>query len=456
MTETPSRPNVLFIMADQFRHDYLGSAGAAQVRTPHLDRIAAEGVRFTQCCTNSPLCAPARIALATGLQATRMGALDNHSFLPGDLATYYQRLRDANYRVGCCGKLDLAKPNRWNSTGDRPCLFSYGFTHPVEVEGKMHSGGSPEPQGPYGMYLRQLGLYEAYHEDYRRRAARGYVKGVSHDSVLPTEAFQDVYVGRRSVEWVEQIGDDFPWHLFVSFAGPHDPFDPPTEYAEHYRDAAMPPAIANDLADKPRWVGRRDYGLDADEVAHTRRQYCASIEAIDDAVGQILDAVERRGMLANTYIIFSADHGEMLGDHGLYTKCVMYEAALRVPLMVAGPGIEAGRTSDAMVELIDLNPTICELAGLGAQENIDAQSFAGVLRGEVDEHRDAAVSALANAQCIRTDRWKLIASPNDRVELYDLAADPDETRDVSAEHPDVVKGLNWQMRNRLYYSAWRR
>jgi len=456
MGETAARPNVLFIMADQFRHDYLGCAGGDFVRTPNIDRIAAAGVRFTRCCTNSPLCAPARIALATGMQVTRTGTMDNHSFLPGNLTTYYQRLRDDNYRVGCCGKVDLAKPNKWNSTGDRPCLFSYGFTHPMEIEGKMHSGGSPEPRGPYGMYLHELGLYEKYHQDYRHRARHGYIKGVSHDSVLPTDAFQDLYIARRAVEWIEGIGDDFPWHLFVGFAGPHDPFDPPTEYAQRYRDAEMPAAIPNDLAEKPRWLGQLDHGLETDEIVHTRRQYCASIEAIDDGVGKILNAVEERGMLDNTHVIFSADHGEMLGDHGLYTKHVMYESALRVPLVVSGPGIAGGRTSDALVELIDLNPTICELADISAEENIDAKSFASVLSGRADHHRDETVSALDNAQCIRTERWKMIVNPNDRIELYDLDADPQEHRDVSKDNGDVIKELTWRMKYRLSYSAWRR
>ena len=144
------RPNILFIMDDQHRHDYLGAAGADFLRTPHLDRLAAAGVRFTQCTTNAPVCAPARIGLASGLQPSRLGCLDNSGRLPLGTTTYYQRLRDAGYRVGCVGKLDLRKSDGYNGRyGDRPYAYSWGFTHPEECEGKIHSGSSSTPIGPY-------------------------------------------------------------------------------------------------------------------------------------------------------------------------------------------------------------------------------------------------------------------------------------------------------------------
>jgi len=456
MSKQTDRPNLLVIFTDQFRCDFYGAAGADFARTPNLDRIADRGMLLTHCCTNSPLCVPARVALATGLQSTRMGTLTNRCYLPGDRTTYYQRLREADYRVGCCGKVDLAKPTHWNSTGDRPCMFSYGFTHPVEIEGKMHAGNFPTPRGLYGMYLQQLGLYEAFHADYRRRQQTDWVADAFQDSILPTEAFQDLYIGRRAAEWIDAIGDDFPWHLMVSFAGPHDPFDPPTVYADHFRDAAMPEAICGGADGKPAWVRRRDRNLSREDVRSTRRQYCASIEAIDDAVGEVLAALERRGASENTYIVFGADHGEMLGDHGIYTKHVMYEGALRVPLAVCGPDIAPGQTSNELIELIDLNATLCELAGLAPQENVDALSFAGLLFGREHAGRGEIVSALSNCRCIRTERWKLIDNDNDVTELYDLAADPHERHNVAAEHTDLVQQLRARMLDRLITDAWRR
>ena len=238
-----ARPNLLFIMDDQHRFDYLGRAGADFVRTPNLDRLAAGGVHFEHCYSNAPVCAPARIALATGLQAHRFGGRDNSVFLPRNCPTYYQRLRDVGYRVGAVGKIDLAKPDTYNSDGARPACFSWGFTHPHECEGKMHAGkGEETPFGPYTTYLNQQGLLEAFNADYARRRQQGFVLS-AWDSVLATEDFADSYIGQRAATWIEEVPDDFPWHLFVSFVGPHDPFDPPVEYGRRYRQAQMPAPV---------------------------------------------------------------------------------------------------------------------------------------------------------------------------------------------------------------------
>lgn len=445
-------PNLLLIMTDQHRFDYLGCAGARHVRTPNIDALAARGLRFTQCAVNAPVCAPSRIGLAAGLQPWRLGALGNNAFLPRGITTYYQRLRDAGYRVGCVGKLDLAKPDPYNGRhGDRPRVFGWGFTHPEECEGKMHAGKSERPLGPYGFWLQEKGLYRKFHEDYMRRAANGWVRDASHDSVLPTEAFEDAYIGRRAVDWLRDIGDDYPWHLFVSFVGPHDPFDPPAAYADLYRNREMPPAVKDDLSGKPACVQRRNLHLDDEAVAITRRQYCAAIELIDDQVGAIIDMLKKRGQFDNTIIVFTSDHGEMLGDHGLYTKSLPYEASVRAPLLVCGPGVLGDTVSDTLVELNDLNPTLCELAGLPPQPGIDARSLAPVLRGDSCAHRQDTVARLSSFTCLRTHTHKFITWEGGGQELYDLEDDPDELRNVieDGEHADVLTDLRVRLRARL-------
>jgi len=452
-----SRPNVLVVMADQHRFDYLGCAGAGFVRTPNLDRLAQRGVRYTHCFTNSPVCAPARIGLATGLHPARVGALDNASYLPRSVSTHYQRFRDHGYRVGCVGKLDLAKPSPYNGRyGDRPCVFGWGFTHPEECEGKMHAGSSPTPIGPYTHYLAERGLLHAFHQDYRARREKGWIVGASYDSVLPSDAFEDAYIGRRAAEWLERVPDDFPWFYFCSFVGPHDPFDPPHEYAERYQSAAMPPAVRNPLKGKPAWHSRRVVHASAEDVAVSRRQYCGAIELIDTYVGQILDALQRRGMLENTYVVYTSDHGEMLGDHGMYTKSVPYEPAMRVPLIIAGPGIPGGTVSHALIELIDLNPTLCELAGLPQQENLDARSFVHTLSDPQAPHRAEVLSTLRNFACLRTDQFKLVLNYNDRAELYDLAVDPNELDNLAEKQPERVRALTSRLRERALQGRWLR
>jgi choline-sulfatase len=205
---------------------------------------------------------------------------------------------------------------------------------------------------------------------------------------------------------------------------------------------------------KPDWVKRRTVDLSDEEVTATRRQYCAAIELIDDQVGAILSALEERGMAENTYVVFASDHGEMLGDHGLYTKSLPYEGALRVPLIIAGPGIQGGRVSDALVELMDVNPTLCDFAGVPGLEGVDALSLDPVLSGSADAHRSEGVSVIRNFQCIRTASHKLVVSANDTDELYDLETDPDELRNIAAEERAIVRDLRGRLTDRLAEGKW--
>jgi len=452
-------PNFLFIMADQWRFDYLGSLGADFVETPNIDRLAREGVTFENCFTTSPVCAPARISLASGFLPHRLGALNNSAYLPKGVETYYERLRDHGYRMGCVGKLDLAKPDPYNGRhGRRPVVYEWGFTEPEEVEGKMHAGMHDSPQGPYGFYLKEKGLYEDFRKDYKKRAEAGWNLGASHDSVLPEEDFADIYIGRRASEWLKEVPRDFPWHYFVSFVGPHNPFDPPTRYGNLYRNADMPFPIQDELGGKPAWQKDRQVEGEKEEVIHCRRQYCGSITAIDEEIGKMLDVLEERNMLEDTYFIFTSDHGEMLGDHGFFTKTFPYEASMHVPLIMAGPGIKKGETSAALIELHDLNPTICQLAGIRPKENIDARSFVPCLENPEKEGREAAVSVIKNWRSIRTDRYKYVDNLNDLPELYDLRADPDELDNLAPDNdrPKILEKLQSKLSSRLVEGKWLR
>jgi choline-sulfatase len=442
-----NKPNILFINFDQQRHDYLGYRGAEFVSTPNLDKLAARSKVFTHCHSTSPVCAPARIGLASGLRPHRLGSLNNNSFLPAGQPTYYQQLRNHGYRVGCVGKLDLAKPDGFNSvTGDRPCTYAWGFTDPYECEGKMHAGrtSSDKPFGPYTKYLHDKGLLEAFYDDYIGRFSGDAPDCWYRDSVLPTEDFEDLFIGRHAAEWVRNAPTDYPWHYFVTFVGPHDPFDPPTEYADRYRNAEMPPRIEDSLENKPRRHQHRAKKHTPEQVLGQRRQYCAAITALDDAVGWILEALEASGQAENTYVIFSADHGEMLCDHQQTTKDIAYEASWRVPLTVAGPGIQPGE-SDTLVEWIDLHPTICDLAGVPTLEGLDARSIAPVLRGSSETHREFVATFMKEFHALRTHKWKYVETINDKPELYNMLEDPDELTNLVDQQPPEY----WEMRNLL-------
>ncbi|MFE5318283.1 sulfatase [Paenibacillus sp. NPDC056579] len=450
MNQAASKPNILFIMDDQHRFDYLGCMGAEYVRTPNIDRLARRGIRFTHCYTNSPLCVPARISLATGLDPARLGLVDNSHVLSKQHETMYQRFRDNGYRVHCVGKLDLNKPDRYNGRfGDRPNTYQWGFTHPEECEGKAHAGSSPTPIGPYTHYLEQHGLLQTFYDDYRSRGKKNGYSQSFRDSALPTEAFEDCYIGRRAAHWIDTIPDDFPWFSFVSFVGPHSPFDPPTAYADKYRHTQVPEA-ADGIDGKPAWVRKKGEPIQPDEITLSRRQYCAAIEVIDDQIGLILDALERRGMMDNTYIVFTSDHGEMLGDHRLYGKTLPYDPSIHVPLIVAGPGIEAGQVSAAMVELIDLNPTVGELAGLPPQSGIDALSLAELLlESPGSHHRSEIISSGKHFRCLRNEKYKLIAHHDETIELYDMESDPLELRSIASDQPELVCSLHAKLEQRF-------
>lgn len=458
------QPNILFIMADQLRHDFLGCAGSPFVRTPNVDRLATRGMVFTHCCTNAPVCGPARIALATGLLPSRTGTTSNATaFMPSSVSNHYKHFRDHGYRVELVGRHDLAKPGAPASIhGNRPLNFSYGFTRVLEVEGGMSCALAAKRQGatgPYTKYLQEQGLLDDYAEDFMQRHAKGWIIGASHDSVLPKEHHQDAFIGRKAVERIMEIEDDYPWYLLVNFQSPHDPFDPPRELAESYREAAMPEPIPALMTGRPRRIRDRHSRLyshaTAEDIQVARRQYCAKVTLVDNQVGAMLEALEMRGMSDNTIVVFTSDHGEHLGDHGLFIKHTAYEPSLRVPLVIVGPCITSG-VSHSLVELFDLNPTLAELTGLPAQPDLDARSFSGVVLGQEQRHREHCVTCEAPFRAIRTDRYKYIETLNDETELYDLAADPNESQNIAASQPKQVAQLQAMLERRFTEGRWMR
>lgn len=462
-----TRPNILLITTDQHRWDWLGCAGTPGVETPNLDALAERGVRFTQHVTNTTVCAPARIGLAAGVAPIRLGAETNRDVLARSTPTYYQALRDAGYRVGCVGKLDLNKPERDNGRlGNRPDTYAWGFTDPVEAEGKMHAGMAPPgaPEGPYGHWLLEQGLFEILRDDYALRMAEIIEKYLRQpgdppsagtrwfaDSALPTHAFEDLWIGRRSCEWLRTVPDGNPWHLYVSFVGPHDPFDPPTEYADRFRAAPVPEPVLDDGAGRNAATRAKEYGNPVEELLAARRQYTAAMAAIDDAVGEVLATLDDVGAADDTLVIFSADHGEMLGDHHLFQKSVPYEPAMRIPLIMSGPGIEPG-VSDAMTELVDLSATVLDAADVAPIAPMDGRSLLGCVADPRAPHRDAQVVTQGHYRSLRTATHKFVHYVAPRFhhdELFDLTVDPDETRNLIDDEPTIRAELEADLTARL-------
>jgi choline-sulfatase len=211
----------------------------------------------------------------------------------------------------------------------------------------------------------------------------------------------------------------------------------------------MPAAVPYEPEGKPPLYRQDPQRLaDEEQIRQARRLYAGYIECIDEQIGRILQTVEDRGQADNTYVLFAADHGEMLGDHGRWTKSCQYEASLRVPMLAAGPDIQPGQ-SDALVELSDLNPTICELAGVEPVAEIDARSFVNVLGGRTESHRQWTMATHYRTGCVRTRQYKAIINESGLHELYDLQADPDERSNIIQAQPDVFEQMA-----RTYWTEW--
>jgi len=441
-------PNILMIMSDQHRSDWLGCAGARWLKTPNIDRLAARGFRFTKAACNSPVCAPSRSSLASGLRASTVGVLSNDDLYPLDVPTYYQALRAGGYRVGCIGKTDLHKRDHWEGAhGDRPIMYHLGFTEPKETEGKMSAARyAPQAVCPYTRHLVDRGLAQVLKEDYAKRRPVWF----SGDSALPLDAYHDYYIGREAIRYLNNVDDEAPWHYFVSFVGPHNPWDAPREYSKRYKASEMPVdrTVSDPMLAKPiKHVNRKNRqseGLTEQALAGAMLHYSAMISLIDDYVGRFLEVLKERSILDETVIIYCSDHGEMMGDHGLFAKSVFYESALRVPIIISGPAIRTG-VSDALVQLSDLAPTILDMAGLNTSFHTQARSLLPLLQGEEMEPRAAQISELRDSRMIFDGRYKFVENDGDRDELYDLQQDPKELENLADKEP----GRREKMRSRL-------
>lgn len=440
------RPNVLWICSDQQRFDTLGCYGNEFVHTPYLDDLAQSGVLFERSYCQSPLCTPSRASFLTGRYPRTTRTRQNGQAIPVDEVLVTRLLANAGYNCGLAGKLHLAPVD------PEICRT----TEPRTNDGYAELHWSPQadpwwPTNEYFHWLRERGV------PFQRSPFRGskYVE-VS----MPAEHHQTAWCAQKAINFIEaNAAFDQPWLFSVNFLDPHHPFDPPLEYLERYldrlEDIPLPNYKPGELDSKPvfqRVDHRAAYGhpglypfpeMTDEDHRLIRAAYWAMVDLIDDQVGQMLAALERTGQLDNTIVIFMSDHGEMLGDHGIYLKGpYLYEPAVRVPLIIAWPSIiEGRRRSEALVELVDVAPTLLQAAGLERYPGMQGHSLLPLLTGQVslDNHRDDVYSECYNAflsyeepaayvTMIRDNRYKLVAVHGlDTGELYDLEQDPAET-----------------------------
>lgn len=389
------RPNVLLFFPDQHRFDWLGTNPLLPVRTPNLDQLAGRGVRFTRALTPSPLCAPARACLASGKAYMRCGVRSNGVDYPPDEPTFYSILRASGYWTTACGKLDLNKADHNTGIDGKRFLKQWGFSDGINNLGKWDAigAGAVTPKDPYMAYLHQSGLTAIYVADMEKRRHRGYA--ATWPSPLPDDAYCDNWIARNGLQLMRRFPPGKPWFLIVNFDGPHSPEDVTRDMWEGWRAIEFPPPNGAD-------------GYSRQVNNSIRRNYSAMVENIDRWVGVYLRELEKRGELENTLVVYSSDHGEMLGDHGLWGKMVPYQPSVGVPLIVAGPGVKGNVASDALVSTMDLAATFLDYGGVERPAAMDSRSLRPLLEGKTAHHRDWALSGLGSWRLAYNGRYKLI------------------------------------------------
>ncbi|MCY4022380.1 MAG: sulfatase-like hydrolase/transferase [Anaerolineaceae bacterium] len=439
------RPNILWICSDQQRHDTLGCQGNDFVRTPHLDRLAAGGMRFTRAFSQSPVCTPSRASFLTGRYPRTTRCRQNGQSIPEDEMLVTRLLADAGYTCGLAGKLHLS-PCHPEVTRGSERRIDDGYD---EFHWSHHPSPDDWPTNEYFHWLRERGQSG----DVRPSPLSRHIK-----SGVVAEHHQTTWCAQMAINFIEAHEDsDNPWLFSVNIFDPHHDFDPPPEYLQRYLDILddipLPNWQPGELADKPPWQAIDHVAAynspgsfpfpDMSERDHRllRAAYWAMVDLIDEQVGRMLAALERTGQLEDTIVIFMSDHGEMLGDHGIYLKgpC-FYDPAIQVPLIVSQPGTIAPGVCEDLTELVDLAPTLLEAAGEPVWPGMQGRSLWPLLtgQGEPAAPREDVYSEYYNAMpwhgspgpqltMLRTKTHKLVVAHGlAQGELYDLQADPQE------------------------------
>ncbi|MEE3041623.1 MAG: sulfatase-like hydrolase/transferase [Candidatus Latescibacterota bacterium] len=420
--------NLLFITTDQQRFDSLPCYGLDFMQTPNLDRLAAEGVVFERCYTPAPVCVPCRAAWMSGQWPSTTGVLSNGQWLDESTPTWPALMSAAGFRTAGIGKMHFMP---WDISG--------GFDERVIAEDKRHVY---LPDDHY-QYLRAHGIERPH-----PTSNPHYFEWVGA-SIFPHDRkfHVDGYTGDRAAEWLQQHGDS-PFAVWVSFAGPHDPYDPPEDMADMYYDADIPEPVGGpeELANKPKGQGDKGAGslnnsmfridpstASAEDMRRWRAHYYANISLIDEGIGKMLAALETRGTLDNTLIIFTSDHGDALGDHGLPFKGYFYESMAHVPMIVRGPhtpdgsrrAVAGGRCA-SLVSGLDVVATFFDVCGVEAPATIQGTSLGPLLDDPSLKTREVTFCEITGRAMVTDGRWKYCHYVSGEAELYDLDVDPSQ------------------------------
>jgi arylsulfatase A-like enzyme len=485
--------NVLFVMCDQLRADYVGVAGHPFLKTPNIDALAARGVRFTRAYVQSPVCGSSRMCFYTGRTVASHGAIWNNVPLRVGEPTLGDHLRPHGLRVAVVGKThavgDTAGLQRLglDASSDIGQLVVQAGFEPVARDDGLHPSKTDAGQGPYERYLRRMG-YDDPHpwerfanagEDADGTLALGwFMRNARKPARVKAEHSETAWTTDEAIAFLEAHGDK-PFLLHVSYIKPHWPYIAPAPYHDLYgpNQVIAPIADAREQVDPHPVFGAF---MDLEESRNFSRRevretvipaYMGLIAEIDHHIGRLMAALQRLGRDRDTLIVLTADHGDYLGDHWLGEKELFHEPSVRVPMLIVDPTSAAnatrGTVSDALVESIDLAPTFLDRLGLTVPMHVfEGRSLSPLLDGaapgtpwrsevysEIDFAFRLSRTALrlapdeARAWMIRTERWKYVRHANYRPQLFDLVADPNEFDDRGGD--PAMAGVIADMERRL-------
>jgi len=429
MTMVAKQPNILILMADQLTPSALPAYGNKIAKTPNIDALAAEGVVFESAYCNSPLCAPSRYSFMAGQLPSKIGAFDNAADFAADIPTFAHYLRRAGYRTILSGKMHFCGADQLHGFEERlttdiyPADFGWtpDWQRPEHRPSWYHNMSSVTQAGPC-VRTNQLDF-----DDEVAAAAR------------------------RKLFDIARRERDRPFCLVMSMTHPHDPYAIGEEYWNRYREddidmpsVTLPPATLDPHSRRLRHVCDMDATpISAQQIRNARRAYYGAVSYVDDQIGQIRRTLRETALADDTIVMLIADHGDMLGERGLWYKMNFFEGASRIPLIVSAPGRFTARRVASSVSLVDLLPTLVELAGDGATPDyaapLDGRSLLPHLAG-TGGHDEVigeylAEGAVAPLIMIRRGRHKFVHSPGDPDQLYDLTADRAELHNLAAEKP---------------------
>ncbi|MFK5689296.1 choline-sulfatase [Ornithinimicrobium sp. LYQ92] len=461
-------PNVVVIQADQLAPQALGAYGDETARTPHLDALAEEGAVFDRAYCTTPLCAPSRASMMTGLMPSELGCYDNGDDFAASVPTFAHLLRSAGYHTALVGRMHFIGPDQHHGFEQRLTTDVY----PADLD-MVPDWGRPLDQ--------RLQWYHAADPVFTAGAATATVQQDFDDEVLFRTVRHLNDRVRANQDRAERGEDQQPFLLVTSFIHPHDPYEPPREHWDRFEGVPIPAPVHPQVPDADQdphthrlrtmsGFDRPGQDPDAEVAARARRAYYAAVSYIDDLVGTILRRLDDLGLAQDTVVVLTSDHGDMLGEKGLWYKMSPYEQSSRVPLILRGPPglVRPGRYANP-VSLLDLLPTLVEVAGAtvsgeAADDEPEAEAEAGMsllesvrreLAGAAPQDRDIFLEYLAEGThhpqvTLVHGPLKLVRCPGDPDQLFDLDVDPHELRNVVDDpgYADVAADLRARLEER--------